>query len=84
MTSFKTRQRRRGQACPDLRGGVVVVTAPQCGQTAPPCRNAEAEAARPMPYALPNRPAEGGASPGPPALPAPIVALPPTAIVVRV
>jgi len=23
--------------------GVVVVTAPQCGQTAPPCRNAEAE-----------------------------------------
>jgi len=26
-----------------IDGGVVVVTAPQCGQTAPPCRNAEAE-----------------------------------------
>jgi len=26
------------------RRDVVVVTAPQCGQTAPPCRNADAEA----------------------------------------
>jgi len=29
--------------------GVVVVTAPQCGQTAPLCRNAEAETTPPAP-----------------------------------
>lgn len=32
-----------GIVMPSEGRDVVVVTAPQCGQTAPPCRNADAE-----------------------------------------
>jgi len=75
------------------RRDVVVVTAPQCGQTARPCRNADA-AAGPWPPRLGRRrPASPGpAAAGPPSRrasrPAPArhtaVALLPAAIVLRV